>query len=289
MSVIQRNQSKAGRVFDVLNYFLLGLLSLAMIFPLLFVIVGSFSISGMIGGFKAFSLDAYRYILTTNALARSTLNSVLITVAGTAINITVTSITAYALSKKYLRGRAAMMTIVVVFMLFNPGMIPNYLVVSNLNLTNTFWSVWLPGTISAYNMIIMKSFFQSLPVSVEESARIDGCNDLQVFTRIVLPLSKASIATITLFYAVGHWNSYFNAMMYINDINKWPIQVWLRQIIVLSVGGFAGNESLSEYAKVPSDAVKFAVIVISTLPIIVVYPFLQKYFAKGVMLGSVKG
>ncbi len=105
----------------------------------------------------------------------------------------------------------------------------------------------------------------------------------------MLPLSKASIATITLFYAVGHWNSYFNAMMYINDINKWPIQVWLRQIIVLSVGGFAGNESLSEYAKVPSDAVKFAVIVISTLPIIVVYPFLQKYFAKGVMLGSVKG
>ena len=138
-------------------------------------------------------------------------------------------------------------------------------------------------------MVIMKNFFQGLPDSIEESAQIDGCNDLQVFLRIVVPISKASFATITLFYAVSHWNSYFNAMMYLNDINDWPIQVWLRQIIVLSVGGFAGSESLSEYAKVPSDAVKYAVICVSTIPIVIVYPFLQKYFAKGALLGSVKG
>ena len=288
MSII-KNQTLGSRIFDVFNHVFLGIVGIAMIFPLIYVVVGSFSVSGMIGGFNAFSLDAYRYILTTNSLAKSTLNSVFITIVGTTINICMTSITAYALSKKYLKGRNVLMTIVVIFMLFNPGMIPNYLVVSKLHMTNSFWSLWLPGAISAYNMIIMKNFFQGLPDSIEESAKIDGCQDLQVFLKIVLPISKASLATITLFYAVGHWNSYFNAMMYINDIDKWPIQVWLRQIIVLSVGGFAGNESLSEYAKVPSDAVKYAVICISTLPIVVVYPFLQKYFAKGVLLGSVKG
>lgn len=208
---------------------------------------------------------------------------------GTAINMLITSITAYALSKKYLPGRKVMMGVVIVFMLFNPGMIPNYLVVNDLHMLDTYWSLWLPIAISAYNMVIMKNFFQGLPDSIEESAQIDGCNDLQVFLRIVVPISKASFATITLFYAVSHWNSYFNAMMYLNDINDWPIQVWLRQIIVLSVGGFAGSESLSEYAKVPSDAVKYAVICVSTIPIVIVYPFLQKYFAKGALLGSVKG
>ena len=288
MSII-KNQTVGSRIFDVFNYTIMGLIAVVMVFPLFFVVIGSFSISGMIGGFNAFSLDAYKYIFTTNSLARSTINSVFITVVGTFINIVMTSITAYALSKKYLAGRNVMMTIIVIFMLFNPGMIPNYLVVSKLHMTNSFLSLWLPGAISAYNMIIMKNFFQGLPDSIEESAKIDGCHDLQVFLKIVLPISKASLATITLFYAVGHWNSYFNAMMYINDIDKWPIQVWLRQIIVLSVGGFAGNESLADFAKVPSDAVKYAVICVSTLPIIVVYPFLQKYFAKGVLLGSVKG
>ena len=288
MSII-KNQTVGSRIFDVFNYTIMGLIAVVMVFPLFFVVIGSFSISGMIGGFNAFSLDAYKYIFTTNSLARSTINSVFITVVGTFINIVMTSITAYALSKKYLAGRNVMMTIIVIFMLFNPGMIPNYLVVSKLHMTNSFLSLWLPGAISAYNMIIMKNFFQGLPDSIEESAKIDGCHDLQVFLKIVLPISKASLATITLFYAVGHWNSYFNAMMYINDIDKWPIQVWLRQIIVLSVGGFAGNESLAEFAKVPSDAVKYAVICVSTLPIIVVYPFLQKYFVKGVLLGSVKG
>ena len=284
-----KNKTAGSRIFDVFNYVFLGLIGVVMVFPIAFVVVGSFSATGMIGGFNSFSLDAYKYIFTTNVLARSTVNSVIITVVGTAINMLITSITAYALSKKYLPGRKVMMGMVIVFMLFNPGMIPNYLVVNDLHMLDTYWSLWLPIAISAYNMVIMKNFFQGLPDSIEESAQIDGCNDLQVFLRIVVPISKASFATITLFYAVSHWNSYFNAMMYLNDINDWPIQVWLRQIIVLSVGGFAGSESLSEYAKVPSDAVKYAVICVSTIPIVIVYPFLQKYFAKGALLGSVKG
>ena len=203
MSII-KNQTLGSRIFDVFNHIFLGIVGIAMIFPLIYVVVGSFSVSGMIGGFNAFSLDAYRYILTTNSLAKSTLNSVFITIVGTTSNICMTSITAYALSKKYLKGRNVLMTIVVIFMLFNPGMIPNYLVVSKLHMTNSFWSLWLPGAISAYNMIIMKNFFQGLPDSIEESAKIDGCQDLQVFLKIVLPMSKASLATITLFYAVGH-------------------------------------------------------------------------------------
>ena len=284
-----KNKTAGSRIFDVFNYVFLGLIGVIMVFPIAFVVVGSFSATGMIGGFNSFSLDAYKYIFTTNVLARSTVNSVIITVVGTAINMLITSITAYALSKKYLPGRKVMMGVVIVFMLFNPGMIPNYLVVNDLHMLDTYWSLWLPIAISAYNMVIMKNFFQGLPDSIEESAQIDGCNDLQVFLRIVVPISKASFATITLLYAVSHWNSYFNAMMYLNDINDWPIQVWLRQIIVLSVGGFAGSESLSEYAKVPSDAVKYAVICVSTIPIVIVYPFLQKYFAKGALLGSVKG
>jgi len=288
-SVKVKNQTTAGRIFDVFNYTFLGLVSLIMVFPLIYVVVGSFSISGLIGGFKAFSIDAYRFIFTTSVLARSTLNSVIITIVGTLINISITSVTAYALSKKNLKVREVYLFFVIIFMLFNPGIIPNYILVTKLKLTDTFWSLWLPGAISSYNMIIMKNFFQQLPDSIEESAKIDGGNDLQVFWYIVLPISKASLATITLFYAVGHWNAYFSAMMYINKINLWPIQVWLRQIIILSVGGFAGNESLAEFAKVPSDAVKYAVIVLSTFPIIIVYPFLQKYFTKGVLLGSVKG
>jgi len=283
------NQSRAGVIFDIFNYGFLGLVSLLMVFPIIYVTAGSFSVSGMIGGFKAFSIDAYRFIFTTNILARSTINSVVITVVGTLINVIVTSITAYALSKKTLKIRDIYLFVVIIFMLFNPGMIPDYIVVSKLKLTDSFLSLWLPTAISSYYMVIMKNFFQQIPASIEESAKIDGCTDMQIFASIVLPISKASLATITLFYAVGHWNSYFSALLYINKIDLWPIQVWLRQIIILSVGGFAGNESLAEFAQVPSDAVKYAVIVLSTLPIIVVYPFLQKYFAKGVMVGSIKG
>ena len=284
-----KNRSAGSRIFDIFNYILLGFIGLVMIFPLVFVILGSLSVTGMVGGFTAFSWDAYKFVFATKALSRSTVNSIIITVCGTAINIFFTSFTAYALSKKFLPGRGILMGMVIFFMLFNPGMIPNFLTVNSLGLLDTWWAVWLPTAISAYNMIIMKNFFQGLPDSIEESAEIDGCNYLQVFLRIVLPISQASFATIILFYAVSHWNSYFTAMLYLNDDKKWPIQVWLRQIIVLSVGGWSDKDTLSEYAKVPQDSVKYAVIVVSTLPIIIVYPFLQKYFAKGALLGSVKG
>jgi putative aldouronate transport system permease protein len=175
-------------------------------------------------------------------------------------------------------------------MLFSAGQIPNFVAVANkFGLKNTYWAVWLPVAISSSNLIIMKNFFQQLPESIEESARIDGCNEIQSFMRIVLPMSKASIATFSLFYAVGHWNNYLRPMIYLDDSTMWPITVWLRQIVILSQGTMADDVAAEVTVWAPSEAVKYATIVVGTIPIICVYPFLQKHFAKGVLLGSVKG
>lgn len=284
-----RRTTAAGKAFDVFNHVFLGFLAVLMVAPLIYVFLGSISVSGMVGGFKAFSMESYRYVFTTNILARSALNSVVITLVGTALNISVTAMTAYVLSKKYLHGRRFFLGTVVVFMLFNPGMIPNFLLVDKLGLTNTYWSLWLPTLISAFNLVVMKNFYLALPESIDESAKIDGCNDLQVFIHIAIPLSLSSLATFSLFYAVGHWNSYFHALLYIRDPELWPIQMWLRQVVILSLGGYSNNENISEFASVPPESVKYAVIIIGTIPIVLVYPFLQRYFTKGVLLGSVKG
>lgn len=287
-----RNQTRAGRAFDILNHLLLGLFALIMVTPLVYCAVGSFSLTGMAyGRFTAFSLDAYHMIFRSGKTLTSLGNSFLITLVGTLINIAMTSTAAYALSKKDLPGRKWLLRTVMFFMLFSAGLIPDFIVVANqLHLKNTFWAVWLPVAISGYNLMVMKNFFQNIPESIEESARIDGCNELQSFVRIVLPMSKASLATFSLFYAVGHWNNYLRPMIYLDDSSMWPITVWLRQIIILSLGGM-GNDNLSEQEVVwaATDAVKYATIVVSTVPIICVYPFLQKHFAKGVLLGSVKG
>lgn len=287
-----RNQTTAGKVFDVLNHLLLGLFAAIMVAPLVYCAIGSFSATGMAyGRFTAFSADAYRMIFQSGKTLSSLGNSFLITIVGTFINIVMTSTAAYAFSKKELPGRKWLLRIVVFFMLFSAGMIPDFIVTANyLHMKNTFWAIWLPVAISGYNLMVMKGFFQNIPESIEESARIDGCNELQSFLRIVIPMSKASLATFSLFYAVGHWNNYIRPMIYLDDSNMWPITVWLRQIVILSLGGM-GSDNMSEQDVVwaASDAVKYATIIVSTVPIICVYPFLQKHFAKGVLLGSVKG
>ena len=287
-----RNQTAAGKAFDLFNHVLLGLLAAIMVAPLIYCAIGSFSATGMAyGKFTAFSLDAYHMIFRSGKTLASLGNSFLITLVGTLINILMTSTAAYALSKKELPGRKWLLRVVVFFMLFSAGLIPDFIVTANrLNLKNTFWAIWLPVAISGYNLMVMKNFFQNIPESIEESARIDGCNELQSFLRIVIPMSKASLATFSLFYAVGHWNNYMRPMIYLNDSNMWPITVWLRQIVILSLGGMgADNMSEQDVVWAATDAVKYATIVVSTVPIICVYPFLQKHFAKGVLLGSVKG
>ena len=198
---------------------------------------------------------------------------------------------AYALSKTRLRGRNFFLNMVIFSMFFSGGMIPGYIVVANvLNLKNTYWSVLLPGAISAYNMMIVKNFFQGIPQELEESAYLDGCNDLTTLVRIVLPLSLPVLATFGLFYAVGHWNSYFSAMIYLTDSKMYPLQLLLRSIIVQAEAS-AGDMSLMDpnFVEPPAQSVKMAVIVVATVPIMCVYPFLQKYFVKGVMVGALKG
>lgn len=286
-----RNQSTAGKVFDVFNIALMAFVGVLMLAPLLYVLIGSFSSMGLaLFKFGTFSTNAYGLIFASDRIVSALKNSFIITIFGTVINIVLTSITAYALSKKDLPGRKWMMGVVLMFMLFSAGLIPDFILVANtLNLKNTYWAVWLPVAISSSNLIIMKSFFQQLPESIEESARIDGCNELQSFIHIVLPMSKASIATFSLFYAVGHWNNYLRPMIYFDESRMWPITVWLRQIIVLATTNITDDLPPEVYVYAPTEAVKYATIVVGTLPIICIYPFLQKHFTKGVLLGSVKG
>jgi putative aldouronate transport system permease protein len=290
-----KDRSFGGRVFDTLNLTLLFLFAALTVLPFLYMVLGSFASSeefarrGLMLIPRKFSLEAYTYIFSTNTIVRSLLNTIFITVAGTLINIIFTALMAYPLSRRELLGRRSVMLMVIFSMLFSGGMIPTFLVVKSLGLMNSLWSLLIPGAISAFNLIILKNFFQQMPDGIEESAKIDGCNDLGILTKIVLPLSLPAIATFSLFYAVGHWNSFFSAILYINDTTKWPIQVILRQVVIMSEGGIGDSSQVNDSFVIPPQSIKMAVITVSTLPILIVYPFLQKHFAKGVLLGSVKG
>ncbi|MBO9605363.1 MAG: carbohydrate ABC transporter permease [Paenibacillaceae bacterium] len=281
-------------LFDAGNYALLTVVAVVTVLPFLYVLSGSLVGSEELLAKKIVLVpthvtwDAYDYIFSTRTIPRSLLITVFITFAGTLINLLATILMAYPLAHRTLRGRKPLMLMIVFTMLFSGGIIPTYLVVKSVGLLDTYWSLWIPAAISAFNLILLKNFFQQLPDGIEESAKIDGCNDLQLLYKIVVPLSLPAIATFSLFYAVGHWNSYFSAVLYINDMNMWPIQVWLRQIVMLSSGGFADGGSLSEIV-VPPESIKYAVIVVAAVPVLIFYPFMQKHFAKGVLLGSVKG
>ncbi len=288
----------AGSVaFDIFNYLVIGLVALTTVLPIIYIIFNSFATELELQTRSMFiipntwSTDAYKYIFASNKLLRSFGNSVFITACGTAINLFCTVTMAYPLSKKYVRGRTFLLNMVIVSMFFSGGMIPGYIVVSSwLGLRGTYWAILLPGAISAYNMMIVKNFFQGIPQELEESAHLDGCNDLSTLLRIVLPLSLPVLATFGLFYAVGHWNSYFSAMIYLTDDKMYPLQLILRNIIVTAEAS-AGDMSLMDpnFVEPPKQSIKMAVIVVATVPIMCVYPFLQKYFVKGVMVGALKG
>ena len=286
-----------SRLFDVINIIVLALCATLTIVPFIYCAAASLATENEIATRPLFffphevSFDAYKYIFSSNTILKAAGNSVFITVAGTFINMLMTLTMAYPLSKKYLHGRTFFLDLVIFSMFFGGGMIPGYILVSNLGMLNTYWSVMIPGAISAYNMMIVKNFFQEIPQELEESARLDGCNDMGALWNIVLPLSMPVIATFSLFYAVGHWNAYFDSMIYMQRAKeKWPLQVILRQIIILSEMS-AGDlsEMDPDFVEPPQQSVKMAVIVVSTVPIMLIYPFLQKYFAKGVMVGALKG
>ncbi len=289
-----QDRSFASRLFDVVNYTLLALFAMITVLPFIYVIAVSFATPEEVArrGFilfpTEFSLSAYKYIFSTNTLTRSLIISIYVTVVGTIINLICTSLMAYPLSKRHLRMRSGLLLMVLFTMLFSGGMIPTYFVVKAVGLTNTLWALMIPNAISAFNLIVLKNFFQQLPEGVEESAKIDGANDLTVLTRIVIPLSLPAMATLSLFYAVGHWNTFFSAILYINDPTKWPLQVMLREIVIMNQDNFGYSNEIDPTEFHPIT-IRMAVIVFATVPILLVYPFLQKHFAKGALLGSVKG
>ncbi len=293
---LKKNKIKVSTSEKIVHVFIitfLTLFTLLCLLPFLNVLGSSFATSAEISTRtfilipRTFTLNAYRYILSTPTIFKSIGVSLYVTILGTFISMVLTSFMAYALSRKYLHGRSFFNFIVVFTMLFSGGMIPAFILVKNLGLIDTLWALILPSAVSAYNMIIMRNFFQGIPDSLEESAKMDGCSDWGVFFKIILPLSLPSIATISLFYAVTYWNTYQTAILYINDSNKWPIQVLLRQIVIVSSGLNADAASVDVVP--PAQSIKMAVIVVATIPMLIAYPFVQKYFVKGAMVGSVKG
>jgi len=296
--VVGQGNTMGGKIFDVFNYVFLTLVAFTTIAPFIYIIGASFATELELAQRPLLiipheiSFNAYEYIFSTNKIVTGFKNSIFITAAGTLINLFFTVTMAYAISKPRLRGRNFVLNMVIFSMFFGGGMIPSYIVTANLlNMKNTYWSVLLPGAISAYNMMIVKNFFQGIPQELEESASIDGCTDVGILWKIVLPLSLPVLATFGLFYAVGHWNAYFGAMIYMPGAReKWPLQVLLREIIILANATVADSSLLDpEFVQPPEQSVKMAVIVVSTIPIMCVYPFLQKYFVKGVMVGALKG
>lgn len=288
--------SISGKIFDVANYIFLGLFALAAVLPFIYVIAGSFATDAELTERavflipKTFSISAYEFIFSTSTIMKSIGVSVYVTVIGTVVNLVFTVTMAYPLARHSLIGRNTLLNLIIFSMLFSGGLIPNYLVVRELGMLDSYWSLMIPGAISAFNLIIIKNFFQELPAGLEEAARIDGCTELGLLWKIVLPLSKPVLATFTLFYAVGHWNDFFSSLLYINDPGKWPMQILLRQIVLLSQASAGDLSSMDpNFVKPPEQSIKMAVIVVGTIPILMVYPFLQKHFAKGVLIGSIKG
>lgn len=282
--------------FDVINILLLLAFGLVCLLPFLFVIAASFSNPTELLKYKfilwpkGFTLDSYKYVLfTTDSVGRSLLVSVIMTILGTAISMVVTSMMAYPLAHSNVFGFKPIMKMVTITLVFGGGMIPTYLTIGAYGMLDSYASILLPGAVSASSLIVFISFFRSLPKELEEAAKIDGCNDFGIFIKIVLPTSTALLATFTLLFAVGNWNAWFNYILYINDSTKWPVQVILRTMLSTSNSAIGDSLMMGEDYVPPQDVVRYCTIVIATAPILAVYPFLQKYFTKGIMIGSVKG
>jgi putative aldouronate transport system permease protein len=286
-----------GTAFDVFNVVFLTAYSVLALLPFLYIVAGSFASTYE---FRTrpfflfpehFNVQSYIYVLSSSRLLKAVFISVYRTCLGTLVNMFFTLTLAYPLSRRYLKGRKLILNLILFSMFFSGGMIPTYIVVNALGLIDSIWSLVLPGAISAWSLIIVKNFFQELPAGLEEAARIDGATDLQILRRVVLPLSMPVIATFSLFYAVGHWNAFFDALIYLRSADKWPIQVMLRQMITVAMQGIFGDAQSvdANIGSVPEDGVKMAVIVVSTVPILMVYPLLQKHFTKGVLVGAIKG
>ncbi|RCX21646.1 carbohydrate ABC transporter membrane protein 2 (CUT1 family) [Fontibacillus phaseoli] len=285
------------RWFDVFVYLVAAVIIIIVLYPLVFVVSASFSdparvLTGEVWLLpKGLTLDAYNNILHNDKIWIGYRNSIFYTVVGTLINITMTLLAAYPLSRPDLPGRKGLMLIITLTMFFSGGLIPGYLLVKSLGMVDTMWALIVPGAISTYNLIVMRTYFQSsIPWELQEAAHIDGCSNWRLLISIILPLSKPILAVMVLFYAVGHWNSFFNALIYIRTEDLYPLQLVLREILMISqsAGVDGGNVGMEEKILL-SESIKYAVIIVSSLPVLIMYPFVQRHFVKGVMIGSIKG
>ncbi|QNK57021.1 carbohydrate ABC transporter permease [Paenibacillus sp. PAMC21692] len=298
-STLKRVSSPASdKIYYWISGVILAFILLAVTYPLVFILSASFSSGNAVSSGKVllwpvdFSLEGYEAVFRNKDIWGAYLNTLLYTVLGTFINVTLVMTCAYALSRPKLRGRNFFMFLFTFTMFFSGGLIPFYILMKDLSLLNTIWVMVLPGALSVYNMIIARTFIQStLPTELLEAAKVDGCSDVRFFFSFVLPLSKAVIAVIALFSAVGHWNAYFNGLIYLNDRDLYPLQIILREILIMNqVDLTMIIDPELQVANAHAAAVlKYALIVVATVPILCVYPFIQKYFVKGVMIGSLKG
>ena len=293
----KRKYSRTDRLILGIGFTILGLFVLSIAIPIIYVVLASFmdptvlNNQGLSSDIKDWTLDAYRRVLENEMIWRGFLNSFLYSFAFTVISVFVTLLAAFPLSKKEFVGRKFFNLIFLITMFFGGGMIPTFILINQLHMVNTVWAVLIPGAFNVWNMILARTYYQSIPAELREASAIDGANEIQHFFKIMMPVCKPIIAVLALWSFVGMWNSYFDAMIYLNDANLQPLQLVLRSILVQNTpqpGMIADIQSTAEMAKV-AEQLKYATIVVSSLPLLVMYPFFQKYFDKGIMVGSVKG
>lgn len=290
-------ESTTDRTFGVVVYLVLALVTVIVLYPLIDILSASISNPAAVARGKVWlmpidiNFKAYLSIFHNNEIIIGYKNTLFYTTVGTLINIVMTVMIAYPLSRKDFYGRNVITFFIVFTMFFSGGMIPTYLVVKELGMLNTFWAVTVPGAVSVYNVIVMRTFFQNIPDDLRESAELDGCSSWQYLIHILLPLSKPIIAVMVLFYAVGHWNNFFDALIYLTDRNKYPLQLFLREMLIqgnMSDMNTISDSSISNFM-LQVEGLKYAAVVVANLPMLILYPFLQKYFVKGVLVGSLKG
>ncbi|MEK3916733.1 carbohydrate ABC transporter permease [Paenibacillus sp. FSL H7-0331] len=292
---MKRNLSEV--TFDVGNVIILCLLTIATLYPFLYVAFASISSpselaahSGLLLFPRGIQWEAYKLVLNNPLILSGYKNTLIYVVVGTTLNIVVTALMAYALSRKGVLLRNYIMMFIVFTMFFSGGLIPTYLMIKGVGLLNTMGAMVLPGLISTMNLIIMRTYFQSIPESLEESAKLDGAGDWVILFRIIIPLSMPVISVMILYYGVGHWNAWFNASIYLNKSELFPLQLVLRNILVTNnTDDMMVTLGVNQKGQDMSEVIKYATIMVATIPVLLVYPFLQKYFAKGVMIGAIKG
>jgi putative aldouronate transport system permease protein len=292
------DQTRGDKIFEWMNVTLLLLIVGIVVYPLIFVLIASISspdavIRGEVWLWpQELTFVGYEKILKNSEMLRGYGNTILYTVLGTTINLAMTIAAAYPLSRRDFYGKGLFTLMIVITMFFSGGLIPSYVLVKKLGMINTLWALIIPNAVSVWNIIIMRTFFQSsIPLEIQESASIDGCSNMQILRRIVLPLSMPIIAVMILFYSVGHWNAYFNALIYLTDRSKYPLQLFLREILIQNQMQEMVHNSEATLAKqvMEVESIKYAAVIVANLPILLLYPFLQKYFTKGVMIGALKG